>query len=259
MNSKEILTDKELEYMAKTVKELSKILYMIIKEHDIDIIAKQLIDSFGGFAGVLDAPLDELTAIEGVDDSAAKYIKSIKDTALFYIEDKNSSIKRVYDTDSAYEVLKSKFIGRKREAVALLLLDGRSRIVYNGIVNEGSVSEVPIYIRRIVELCLKFDAYTAIISHNHPSGNPIPSRNDLNATRDVEFALNGIDVDLIDHIIFAGTDYTSLKSSEWMEKIKKEVKEYKKTLKAETRDEESALLMKLRAQLKTKKKTKSES
>lgn len=221
---------------------LSVILTYIMPDEQAVCCAKVLLDKFGSFSAVLDAPLSEVEELPALCGHAA-YIKMIAECAEYYMEDKNSSMKRVYDTRSAYEILKPKFIGRKKEAVALLLLDGRARIIYNGIINEGSVSEVPIYIRRVVELCLLYDAYTAVIAHNHPSGNPTPSRNDLNATRDVEFALNGIDVSLFDHIIFAGADYTSLKSSEWLEKIKQDVIAYKKTQKEWTKEEEDALLI----------------
>jgi DNA repair proteins len=203
--------------------------------------AKKLFGKFGSFSGVLEAPSGEIQKLFSNNTFVEDYIHMIQECCEFYLEDKSTGLIRVFDTESAVEVLKSKFVSRKQEAVALLLLDGRGRVMFNDIINEGSVSEVPIYIRRVVELCLMYDAYDAIIAHNHPSGNPKPSRNDFNATRDVEFALNGIDVSLTDHIIFTDTGYTSLKSVEWLEQIKNEVLEYKKALKSEVMEEEAAL------------------
>lgn len=223
-------------------KVLACLLSYVMEEKQARTAAKNLTDCLGSFSCVLESPASEMEQVEGMTPRAAEFLQRLKAGTDYYLADKVSGMQRVFDTESAYEVLKPKFIGRKREIVALLLLDGRGRILYNGIVNEGSVSEVPIYIRRVVELCLKHDAYTAIIAHNHPSGNPLPSRNDIHATRDLEFALNGIDVVLDDHIILAGNDYTSLKSSEWLGQIQAEVKQYKQALKRETTEQEEALL-----------------
>lgn len=220
---------------------LLEMLYFVMGKMQAKKLTKELLDTFGSYWGVLEAPESELMMVNSMDKHTAEYIASLQAAAVYYLENSNTGIKRIYDTETACDVLKPRFLGRKREAVALLLLDGRGRVLFNGIVNEGSVSEVPIYIRRVVELCLKYDAYTAIIAHNHPSGNPAPSRNDLNATRDVTFALNGIDVDLMDHIIFAGGDYTSLKSSEWLEKLEEEVKAYKQGLRHESMEQEETL------------------
>lgn len=226
---------------AKTTESqaLSIVLSFVLPKAEAEALSKELMETFCSFTKILEAPEDELGRKCSPD--VARYIKMLQNMAGYYLDDMNTKLQRVFDTKSSYEVMKTKFLGRKREAVALLLLDGRGHVLYNDIVNEGSISEVPIYIRRLVELCLKYDAYDAIIAHNHPSGNPAPSRNDLNATRDVEFALNGIDVTLIDHIIFAGSDYISMKSSEWLDQIKREVKEYKKTLKEESLEQEAAL------------------
>ncbi|WP_159459820.1 JAB domain-containing protein [Scatolibacter rhodanostii] len=220
---------------------LAELLSYVIGETKTSRVAKSLLNRLGSFSNVLEAPAQEIAAIKGMTPEAAEFLKKLKYTTEYYLEDKVSGMQRVYDTESAVEILRPKFIDKNREIVALLLLDGRGRILYNGIVNEGSVSEVPIYIRRLVELCLRYDTYTAIIAHNHPSGNPLPSRNDINATRDLEFALNGIDVELTDHLIFAGMDYTSMKSSEWLDQIKEEVEQYKNALKKETMEQEEAL------------------
>ncbi len=229
-------------FSGKTGTEALQILLAFIMPEDAaKNAAKELIREYTSYSSVLEAPQSELAEKLGMSANAARYLHAIRESAAFLAEDKSSEMRRIFDSASAYEALKPKFMGRKREAVALMLLDERGRILYNGIVNEGGIAEVPIYIRRVVELCLMYDAYTAIIAHNHPSGNPVPSRNDINSTRDVEFALNGIDVQLEDHIIFAEGDYISLKSSEWLSAIKQEVIDYKKSVKREAREEENTL------------------
>lgn len=203
--------------------------------------ARLLLEQFGSFSGVLEAPGKEIHRCGIVSEQTGAYLLDLHHSAVCYMEDRAAGISRVYDPASARAILEPKFMGRKREAVALLLLDGRGRVIYNGIVNEGAVSEVPIYIRRLVELCLQYDANEAILAHNHPSGNPAPSRNDIVATRDVQFALAGIDVDLKDHMIFAGGDYLSLKQSDWLDRIKEDVDTYRDSIRNESLEQEQVL------------------
>ena len=121
------------------------------------------------------------------------------------------------------DLFRPKFLGRSTEAVGLMLLDGRGRLLYNDILAEGSISSVPIYIRRLLQLCISYDAQNVMLAHNHPSGNAAASRNDIVATRQVEMALESVDATLNDHIIFAGEDTLSFAKSGWLAAVKQEV------------------------------------
>lgn len=89
----------------------------------------------------------------------------------YYQEDLHNADVRIYNTDSAYQILKNKFYGRKTEIIVAMILNSRGQIVYNNIITEGSVSIVPVYIKKIIQLCIDYDADTVILAHNHPSGN----------------------------------------------------------------------------------------
>ena len=92
-----------------------------------------------------------------------------------YLEDSSRDLKHVYDTDSAVELFRPKLLGRTTEAVCLMLLDGQARLLYNDILSEGSISAVPVYIRRLLQLCIRYDAQHVLLAHNHPSGVALPS------------------------------------------------------------------------------------
>ena len=173
---------------------------------------------------------------------AARYLHVTTELARVYLEDKSQGLKRVYDTDSAVELFRPKFLGRKTEAVCLLLLDSRGRLLYNDILSEGSVSAVPIYIRRLLQLCILYDAQHVILAHNHPSGNAAASRNDITATHQVEMALESIDATLNDHIIFAGEDYNSFARSGWLNTVKEDVRAYRRQETENARQKERELL-----------------
>ena len=204
--------------------------------------AGALLERFGGFEGVFLAPEEELARTVG--EQAARYLRLTTDLARAYLEDKSRGLKRVYDTNSAVELFRPKFLGRSTEAVCLMLLDGRGHLIYNDILSEGSITAVPIYIRRLLQLCILYDAQNVLLAHNHPSGNAAPSRNDLIATRQIEMALESIDATLNDHIIFAGDDYLSFAKTGWLHNVKREVRQRRKEELQSTREKEQLLLQK---------------
>lgn len=203
-------------------------------------VAAALLERFGGFEGVFLAPEEELARTVG--EQAARYLRLTTDLARAYLEDKSKDLKRVYDTTSAVDLFRPKFLGRTTEAVCLMLLDGRGRLIYNDVLSEGSITAVPIYIRRLLQLCILYDAQNVLLAHNHPSGSAAPSRNDITATRQVEMALESIDATLNDHIIFAGEDYLSFAKSGWLINVKRDVRLRRREELRTTREEERELL-----------------
>ncbi len=202
--------------------------------------AAALLERFGGFEGVFLAPEEELARTVG--EQAARYLRLTTDLARAYLEDKSKDLKRVYDTTSAVDLFRPKFLGRTTEAVCLMLLDGRGRLIYNDVLSEGSITAVPIYIRRLLQLCILYDAQNVLLAHNHPSGSAAPSRNDITATRQVEMALESIDATLNDHIIFAGEDYLSFAKSGWLINVKRDIRLRRREELRTTREEERELL-----------------
>ena len=126
-----------------------------------------------------------------------------------YLEDQAGQMLRIYDLRSRADAFRPKFLGKKNEIVCLMLLDGRGHLRYNDVLLEGSVSEVPIYLRKIVRLCIEYQVQQVVLAHNHPSGNPAPSRGDMLATCRVALALESIDAQLVDHLIFTEDDMFS--------------------------------------------------
>ena len=202
---------------------LQEALSFVLPERQAQRFTAMLLERFGSFAGVFLAPEEELAALLG-EKRAPRYLRLTTELARAYLEDSSRDLKHVYDTDSAVELFRPKLLGRTTEAVCLMLLDGQARLLYNDILSEGSISAVPVYIRRLLQLCIRYDAQHVLLAHNHPSGNAAASQNDIVATRQVEMALESIDATLNDHIIFAGDDYHSFAKSGWLWTAKREVR-----------------------------------
>lgn len=192
---------------------LELLLYYAIPQKDTNPIAHELIRRFGSISGVFDAPLEELLKVQGIGMSAAVFLKMIPQLCRVYEEDLDCGKKTICDYDEAGRLFVKKFIGRQNEVVMLMLLDSRERILYCDSVNEGSATAANIYIKTVVRLAVRYNAVYAILAHNHPSGECLPSKQDLDTTRWVFDALQTVEVRLIDHIIVGGNNYISIANS----------------------------------------------
>lgn len=198
---------------------LELLLYYSIPRKDTNEIAHRLLDHFGSFSAVLDAPIDTLSEIEGVGENTAVLLKLVPSLCRLYLDDKYRNIKKIISLDNVGDFLLNKFIGRTNETVYLLLMDNKFRELYCGIVNEGSVNSVDIYVRKIVELAMRYNASQAVLAHNHPSGIALPSNSDISTTISIKNALELVGVRLVDHIIVADDDYVSLAQSHLSEHL----------------------------------------
>ena len=197
---------------------LELMLYYGIPRKDTNSIAHKLIDSFGSISAVFDAPIDKLKE-QGISENCAIYLKLIPQICRLYIEDKHNNDDKIIDVENAGEKLKHKFVGRDYEAVVLLLLDSKHKEVFCGVVSKGSVSACEVYVRKIIELAVMYNAKFAVLAHNHPSGLALPSNDDIYTTGKVFQALKLIQVALIDHVIVADDDYVSLRESGFMDEL----------------------------------------
>ncbi len=198
---------------------LELLLYFGIPLKDTNPTGHALLQKFGSLSGVFDAPFEELIQVEGVGKSAATLIKLIPEICRRYQENLSRDKQLIFSYDEAGNFLITKFIGRSNEAVILMLLDSKSRMIYCGVVNEGTAITANIYVKKIVRLAVQYNAVYAILSHNHPSGNCMPSKQDLNSTQWIYEALQTVEVQLIDHVIVSGNDYLSIAKSGIMPEI----------------------------------------
>lgn len=191
---------------------LEIILYYCVPRRDTNPLAHKLINTFGSFSAVLEAPVELLMEC-GLSRNAAVLIKLLPEVSRVYLDDKVGKNKIVTDENIGDKIL-AKFVGRINEAVLLMLLDSKGKELYCGIISKGSVNSSEIYIRKLVELAVKYNASTAVLAHNHPSGIALPSSKDIVTTKGVLQALRLVGVRLIDHIIVADNDYVSMAQSE---------------------------------------------
>ncbi len=189
---------------------LELLLFYVIPQKDTNELAHVLINRFGSLSGVLEAPVDELKTVKGIGEYSASLLTLIPEICRRYMGDKYSDHCIVNSTQAAGDYLLDRYVGRNKETVILLLLDAKGRVLYCGVIAEGSVNATEVNVKKIVEASARYNASSAILAHNHPSGVALPSKQDIATTETVAKALQLINVDLVDHIIVADRDFVSL-------------------------------------------------
>ena len=191
---------------------LEMILFYVYPRTDTNPLAHRLLNTFGSLSAVFEASVDTLISA-GLTPNAATFITMLPDISRVYLNDRNNNTSKIIDFERLGEFFIPKFIGRDEEAMILLLADAKGKEIYSGVVSKGSfhASEAPV--RKIIDLAMRYNATTAAIAHNHPSGVALPSRADIKATATIFQALNLIGVLLYDHIIVSDDDFVSLRES----------------------------------------------
>lgn len=196
---------------------LELLLFYAIPRKDTNPIAHALLDRFGSLSGVFEASVRELTEVEGVGESAAALIMLIPQIVKKSVVSRSGSRPVIDTARQAAEYLVPRFLFEKDEFFLLLCLDSEKRLISCTEIGRGVVNAVDINVRRIAETALKNRASYVLISHNHPDGNPLPSREDDYVTKQVCSAMRAISIPLTDHLIISGENYSSYASSGMMD------------------------------------------
>ena len=191
---------------------LELLLFHCIPRKDTNAVAHRLIEQFGPFAKIVEAPASELMKVEGIGKNAATFLNLIRYVSGYYQQNRFPKDTVFADEETYSEYLKGCF-NEQVEEVYLLCLDGKCMKLSCKKIAEGNVNATQLSVRKIVETALLEKATFAVLAHNHPSGLAIPSAEDIMTTKTVADALNAVDVTLLDHIVVAGGDYVSLVNS----------------------------------------------
>lgn len=195
-------------------KVLEMLLFFAIPRKDTNEIAHDLLDYFGGsIANVLEASPEELQEVKGIGPYAASLIALIIPLLRIYETEKQEKRLSFNNMEAVYKFLERKYFGYDKEVFAITCFNGRGEVCGFEILNKGDVASVNISTRQIIETVLHKKALCVVISHNHPNGVALPSSEDITLTQNISSALSHINVQLMDHVIFAGNDYVSMRQT----------------------------------------------
>lgn len=192
---------------------LEFLLFYSIPRGDTNPIAHRLIDAFGSLSGVFDATPEELMKVSGVGESTAILISMIPQMARKYLEDKADAVNVVGGCGDIGAYLLPKFVGRTNEALMMVSIDNKNKVISCSVVAEGTVDSAKVSRRKVMEEAMKVKATRVILAHNHPRGIAVPSAEDVAMTREIGRLFSQVGIELVDHIIIADDDYVSMAAS----------------------------------------------
>mgnify|MGYP003301790693 CR=1 FL=1 len=195
------------------INALELLLFFAIPQGDVNPLAHRLLDHFGNLHQVLEAPPEQLTAVPGVGEHTAILLGLVKGISQKYLIDYKKKPVQLKTMEACGDYLMNCFVGKRDEMVMLLCLDAMRTVLACRIISHGSVNTAEVSVRKVVEAALAVNATTVVLAHNHPSGNAVPSMEDVVTTRRIAMALDAVGILLEDHIVVAGRDYVSIRQS----------------------------------------------
>ena len=188
---------------------LELLLFYAIPQRDTNKIAHRLLERFGSISRVFDASIADLASVEEIGYNTAVLLKMVPQLAKIYQKDRWQKRVDLSLPATRGEFVKSLFIGEVYEVLYLVCLDSAKRLLACVRVHEGTLDEISMYPRNVVEAALRQKARYLIMAHNHPSGNKMPSNGDIFATEKVAHALKAVGIDLLDHVVVGAEEYSS--------------------------------------------------
>jgi len=191
---------------------LELILMLAIPRRDVKPLAKATIARFGSYAAVLSAEVCALRDVKGLGETAIAAIKSVQASALYLARSETQAKPVLTNWTAVTEYLQSAMAHLPREQFRLLFLDKKNALVADEVLSDGTIDQTAVYPREVIRRALDVDASALILVHNHPSGDPSPSKMDIHMTKDIIEACSKVGVQVHDHIIIGKFGQSSFKA-----------------------------------------------
>lgn len=192
---------------------LELLLFYAIPRKDTNPLAHELLNTFGSLPAVLDASAKDLCKVKGISEHSATLIKLCGELLKRYEQEMQSDIKEFACLDEIGAYLQPYFRGEQREMVVLMCLNNRMELLGTSVLGTGGLVSAEAKLREIIEQVIRLQATRVVLAHNHPAGFATPSGADLSTTRRIIESLKVMEVEVLDHMIFAKDDYVSLRQT----------------------------------------------
>lgn len=195
---------------------LELILFRTIPRRDTKPLAKALLDRFGSFAEVVSAPESRLREVDGIGAATVTDLKIVQAAAHRISKGQLRSKTVMTSWSSVIDYCRTSMAFLEIEQFRILFLDKKNALISDELQQTGTVDHTPVYPREIVKRALELSATAIILVHNHPSGDPTPSRADIQMTKQIVDIAKPLGIAVHDHIIVGRDGHSSLRGLQLM-------------------------------------------
>jgi DNA repair protein RadC len=190
---------------------LELILFRAVQRRDTKPLAKALLARFGTFAEVLNAPEELLREVPGIGDAAVTELKLVRAASLRLMRGEVLERPVLTSWSQVLDYCRASMGFEAREQFRILFLDKRNQIIADEVQQRGTVDHTPVYVREVVKRALELSSTAIVLVHNHPSGDPTPSRADIEMTKQIVAAAKPLGIMVHDHIIVGKQGHASFR------------------------------------------------
>lgn len=190
---------------------LELLLFRLIPRRDTKPVAKALLDRFGTLSGVFGATPALLQEVKGIGESVALDLKLVAAVAQRTLKSEIRNKTVLASWSSVIQYCHAAMAHEPREQFRILFLDKRNTLIADEVQGHGTVDHTPVYPREVVRRALELSSTAIILVHNHPSGDPTPSRADIDMTKTIVETARPLGITVHDHIIIGKDGHASLK------------------------------------------------
>ncbi|QRY69311.1 DNA repair protein RadC [Ensifer sp. PDNC004] len=190
---------------------LELLLFRLIPRKDTKPIAKALLARFGTLAGVFGAPIALLQEVSGIGEAVALDLKLISTIGHRTLKSELRQKQLLSSWSAVIDYCHAAMAYETKEQFRILFLDKRNTLIADEVQQKGTIDHTPVYPREVVKRALELSATAIILVHNHPSGDPTPSRADIDMTKLIVETAKPLGIAVHDHIIIGKDGHVSLK------------------------------------------------
>jgi len=188
------------------------LLALALPRRDTKPLAKRMIADFGGFGALLAADADTIMRRCEVTENVAAAIKIAQATAVRLLRAQVEGQPVLGSWQALMDYLSADMAFLPKERVRVLYLNAKNMLIRDRLLSEGSVDEAAVYVREVIKGAVDAHATAMILVHNHPSGDPQPSRQDIALTREIIEAARPLRISVHDHVIVGASGHSSLRA-----------------------------------------------
>jgi DNA repair protein RadC len=189
----------------------AELIASVLQTHDALDLATDMLNHFGSLSGLARATIVELRQFDGVGEAQAGRLKAALELGRRAVTAPPEERPRITSPADAANLLMADMMLLEQEHLRVILLDTRSGVIAAPTLYIGSLNSSVVRIGELFRAAIRANAAAIIVAHNHPSGDPSPSPEDVNVTRQLVQAGKLVDIDVLDHVVIGYQRYVSLK------------------------------------------------